>query len=156
VCLIVDANVRNLLSDRDSLVNKWPSGERGNPKLVAAGKLREELANKDEIRKWLVALERAGRLRSADATSLAREESRLRRSGSCISNDHHVLALAIVSGARTLATDDAELISDFKNRAIITPKGSIYRDIPGHRRLLCHTASCGVESSSPRHIRHRR
>ena len=120
MCLIVDANVRNLLSDRDSLVNAWLSGERGNPKLVAAGKLRAELANKEEIRRWLVQLERAGRLRGADAPSLAKEEARPVRSRTCASNDHHVLALAIVSGARTLATDDDSLISDFKNRAIIT------------------------------------
>lgn len=156
MCLIVDANARNLLSNRGSLVNAWLSGGRGNPKLVAAGKLREELANKEETRRWLVELERAGRLRSADAASLAAEEARLRRSRSCVSNDHHVLALAIVSGARTLATEDGALMHDFRNKAIVDrPRGSIYRDIPEHRRLLRHTASCGIESSS-RHSRRRR
>jgi hypothetical protein len=148
--LIVDANLRNLLSDRDSIVNGWLSGQRGNPKLVAAGKLLEELAGKDDVRKRLVELERAGRLRRTDGVRLEEEETLLRNSGRCVSNDHHVLALAIVSGARTLATDDDELIRDFKNKAIIAPKGSIYRDTPEHQHLLQHTKSCGIHASSRR------
>jgi hypothetical protein len=149
VCLIVDANVRNLLSERNSLVNAWLNGQTGNPRLVAGGKLLEELANKEDVGKRLIELERAGRLRSPDRTMLSWEETRLRRDGRCVSNDHHVLALAIVSGARTLATNDDDLIGDFKNKAIIDqPRGSVYRDVPEHKRLLRHTPeSCGVHSS---------
>jgi hypothetical protein len=39
VCLIVDANVRNLLVDPESGVNAWLNGTRGNPRLVVEGKL---------------------------------------------------------------------------------------------------------------------
>lgn len=127
-------------------------GERGVPRLVAAGKLREELARNDRIRRQLVTLEQAGRLRSADVESLQNEEQRLRRTATCVSNDIHVLALAIVSGARTLATDDNALAADFRNKQVIDhPRGSIYRDPKKHGRLLRHTPSCGV--ATPR--RHR-
>jgi len=86
-----------------------------------------------------------GKLRSADPKSLQQEEGRLRRGGKCTSNDHHILALAIATGARTLATNDNALATDFKNKQIIDrPRGSIYRDPEAHRHLLRHTPSCGI------------
>ncbi len=86
-----------------------------------------------------------GKLRSADSESIQHEEQRLRSTAICGSNDHHILALAIVSGARTLATDDNPLAADFRNKRIIDqPRGSIYRHPAKHRRLLRHTSSCGI------------
>jgi hypothetical protein len=119
---------------------------------VADGALKEELAKLDDVRRFLVVLERAGRLRSADAQSLRKETDRLHAGRRCRSNDHHVLALAIVSGARTLATFDNALAEDFKNAALISrPRGSIYRDPASHAHLLRHTpASCGLESAAKR------
>jgi hypothetical protein len=151
VCLIVDANVAPKFLVQSSAIIDWLFGERGAPRLVAAGKLREELAKNQDVKRQLVQLDRAGRLISADADKLRREEQRLRAKAICASNDPHVLALAIVSGARTLATDDNALAADFKNKRIIDqPRGSIYRDPAMHRRLLRHTSSCGVDSRTRR------
>ena len=132
---------------QSSAILDWLFGERGAPRLVAAGKLREELAKNESVRRQLVALDRAGRLRSIDAERVRQEEQRLRAAAACLSNDPHVLALAIVSGARTLATNDNALAADFKNKLIIDqPRGSIYRDPAKHGRLLRHTSSCGVDA----------
>ena len=151
VCLIVDANVGPTYLAQPSAVIAWLLGERGNPKLVAAGKLLEELALNASVRRRLVTLEQAGRLRSADGEKLRMEERRLRADGRCTSNDHHVLALAIVSGARTIATNDNALATDFKNKRIIDqPRGSIYPNPEKHGRLLRHTTSCGVDARRPR------
>lgn len=67
----------------------------------------------------------------------------LRRKDVCVSDDEHVLALAITSGARLLYTNDNLLMDDFRNRDIIPgPPGKIYttRDRkdyrPAHRKLL--------------------
>jgi hypothetical protein len=137
VCLIVDVNVATKFLVQSSLIVDWLFGERGTPRLVAAGKLREELGKNDHVRRQLVTLERAGRLRSADAEKLRREEKRVRHAGMCRSNDVHVLALSIVSGARTLATDDNALAADFRNKRIIDqPRGSVYRDPEMHSHLL--------------------
>ncbi len=147
VCLIVDANVAPKFLVQSGAIIDWLFGERGAPRLVAAGKLREELANNDSVRRQLVALDRAGRLRSVDAEGIRLEERRLRDAALCLSNDLHVLALAIASGARTLATDDNTLAADFKNKRIIDrPRGKIYRDPEKHGRLLRHTNSCGIEA----------
>jgi hypothetical protein len=147
VCLIVDANVAARFLSQPNPVIHWLLGERGNPRLVAAGKLRKELARHADVTRLLVRLEQAGRLRSVEASGLRQEEARLHAAGLCVSNDHHILALAILSGARTLATDDNGLADDFKNARIISrPRGKIYRDPAAHARLLRHTpASCGVQ-----------
>jgi len=145
VCLIVDANVAPKFLVESSAIIDWLFGERGAPRLVAAGKVREELAKNKDVRRQLVTLERAGRLRSADAEMLRQDEQRIRTMAACVSNDPHVIALAIVSGARTLATDDNDLAADFRNKAIIdSPRGSIYRDPAKHGHLLRHTSSCGI------------
>jgi hypothetical protein len=158
VCLIVDANVAGRFLAQPGAIVDWLFGDRGIPRLVAAGKLREELAVLTEVRRLLVTLERAGRLRSADPHRLQTEEARLRIANRCVSNDHHVLALALVTGARTLATDDGALARDFKNvHLIAAPRGKIYRDPGIHGRLLGHTPkSCGISpgNTGPRR-RHR-
>jgi hypothetical protein len=121
---------------------------------VAAGKLREELAQNTDVRRQLVQLDRAGRPRSADPERLQREEQRLRAAAAGQSNDLHVLALAIASGARTLATDDNALAADFRNKRLIDhPRGSIYRDPEVHGRLLRHTSSCGINARPARQRR---
>ena len=73
----------------------------------------------------------------------------LRRRDVCNSNDQHVLALALVSGARLLYTNDAALIADFKNRQIVAnPRGKVYTTAENsevtnaHRRLLGDRTLC--------------
>lgn len=148
MCLIVDANVAAEFLGKACAVLDWLLGEKGEPRLVASGLLREELVRLDEVRRILLRLDQAGRLRTADATALTREERHLHSAGVCRSNDCHVLALAIVSGARTLATLDDDLTADFKDQDIINrPRGKVYRDHVAHARLLGHTpSSCGVKS----------
>ena len=148
MCLIVDANVAGVFLARSSAIRKWLGGQTGRPRLVAAGKLKSELAMIHDVRLYLVELERAGRLRfNFSDKALHEEENFLRKAGMCVSNDLHVLALAIVSGARTVATRDQALSKDFRNKAVVdSPRGSIYRDPGKHGHLLCHTSSCGVQA----------
>ena len=140
------------VSREKSHVTDWLFGDKGDPRLVAAGKLMRELARLDSVRRLLATLNRAGRLRSVDAAQLRQEEARLRAGRHCRSNDIHVLGLAIASGARTLATFDHALANDFRDAKLINrPRGRIYRDHENHGHLLCHTpASCGVRSAGNR------
>ena len=73
----------------------------------------------------------------------------IRKREVCRSDDEHVLALALVSGARLLYTNDAALIEDFKNRDIVrNPRGAIYttarsnKVTAAHRRLLADRTLC--------------
>ena len=72
----------------------------------------------------------------------------LEQRGDCVSNDSHVIALAQISAARLLYTNDTDLQKDFKNRHLINkPQGKVYstKHNPGygpvHKRLL-NTNAC--------------
>lgn len=148
MCLIVDTNAAADFLAQPSGVRDWLLGDRGNPRLVAAGRLLEELVRNNAVRRLLRVLEQAGRLRSVFSDVLPREETQLRTRALCRPNDLHVLALAIASGARTLATLDDNLTTDFRNPRIINrPRGSIYRNPKVHAHLLRHTpSSCSVKA----------
>lgn len=157
MCLIVDTNTAGDFLAQRSAIRDWLLGDRGSPRLVAAGRLLEELVRNNAVQRLLRVLEQAGRLRSVSSDVLRREEAQLQTSALCRSNDLHVLALAIASGARTLATFDDNLTSDFRNPRIINgPRGSIYRNPALHRHLLRHTPqSCSVQSGNSARKRRR-
>jgi len=96
---------------RPSAIRDWLRGSSGAPRLVADGKLRTELVKISGVQRFLVELSRAGKLRNGHhreagaGTSSDREDLPLRRPTRP--------ALAIVTGARTLATFDGDLMKDF-------------------------------------------
>lgn len=152
MCGIVDANVANEVFGHD----RPPAGERffdwlEDPRgqLVFGGRLRRELSRNQRFVQWFGVAVRLGRARSvADADVEARAHE-LRQQHVCVSDDEHVVALALVSGARLLYTNDAALIDDFKNREIVRrPGGKIYtttrddRVTAAHRRLLADRTLC--------------
>ena len=61
----------------------------------------------------------AGRARRISDESVDSETDTVRSDGVCSSNDEHVLALARVSGARLLFTNDGDLQDDFRNPQIV-------------------------------------
>lgn len=72
---------------------------------------------------------------------VATETTKLKQSGLCKSDDAHILALARISRARILYSYDRALHRDFKNRALIHPKGQIYQTA-AHVSLLDNAPSC--------------
>ena len=145
MCAIVDANVAGEVFGK----NKPPAGREfydwlntGRGQLVAGGKLLEEL-DKTTARDWVRQAILSGRTRREDASLIAEKADELTDKGLCKSNDPHVIALAQVSGARLLYSNDADLQSDFKNKALIdNPRGRIYTTLVNtefrstHSRLL--------------------
>ena len=146
MCIIIDVNVAEALLLNANPVESWLYGKRDEPRLVVGGLLHKELAKNNEVLKRLRVLDQAGRLRTVDPAILTKAQHKARTS-----NDAHVLALALASGARTLCTNDGKLATDFKNPAIVdNPRGSVYKT-PSHRHLLQHTASsCGVNPKPTR------
>ena len=130
MCAIVDVNVASEVfgSPRPpagQVFFEWLESPRGQ--LVVGGRLRDELNHNARLLGWLKSATRFGRVRLVSDDEVDDRAKRLRREGICTSNDEHVLALALVSGARLLYTNDNALIADFKNRAIVAgPRGRIY------------------------------
>lgn len=160
MCAIVDANVvRDVFGE-----NPPPAGARffdwiegGNGRLVAGGKLLEELElGSPDFRAWEAEAVLSGKMRVVNERRVDERMGELDRRGSLVSDDPHVIALAQLSGARLLYSNDSDLQSDFGNRSLLdNPRGRIYSTDTGHnpnkrftnahrdllnRRDLCSTA----------------
>ena len=129
MCVIIDANAAHQVFG-DS---KTEAGEfllrRLSPriKLAVGGELLDELERIGGFSRWLRAARRTGHARLVSDDEVNSEADALRAQDACQSNDHHVLALANVSGARLLFTNDNALQADFGNRQIIGgTRGRIY------------------------------
>jgi hypothetical protein len=143
MCLIVDANRAHVLfgqPDSEDAVPIWEWLKKDGI-LVYGGHLALELSRHDQARRLLVELGRAGRAIREDDEAVREDESRVHAMEECTSNDQHVIALARVSGARVLYTEDQALMNDFGNPRLLHPKGKIYRRAK-HRRLLSHRPGC--------------
>ena len=122
MCGIVDANVANeVFGDDPSPAGRrffdWFAGARGQ--LVVGGELRRELSHDHRFLRWLRNASQYGRARTIPDEDVEERTDDLRQRDICKSNDKHVLALAIASGARLLYTNDNLLMDDFKNRNIV-------------------------------------
>lgn len=143
MCLIVDVNVAHSVfccsNDpvfgvvRDALYDT-------NPKravhMVSGGRLQNELCNNGVIAECLQELDRAGRLTQLAEQEVDREADRLQQSGQLRSNDSHIIALARLSNARVLCSNDIALREDFKDKALINNPGGKVFSSPKHVHLL--------------------
>lgn len=163
MCAIVDANVTfevfgKKQTEAGKKFREWLDGDRG--KLVVGGRNLTELAHNGNFRRWFQEARRlTGRVQQIGRAQIEVQEDDLRRRGLFKSNDEHVLALALVSGARLLYSDDGDLNDDFLNPGIIpSPGGRVYTTpesesgsfTPGHRELLETKNLCGAPRNSRR------
>ena len=153
MCAIVDANVAhevfgsNLQSAGEQFFD-WI--EKGNERLVVGGKLLEELEESSEgFRLWASEAADAGKMRVVNKNEIDARTREIENEGEYKSDDPHILALAQVSGARLLYSNDAALQEDFGSKSLIDrPRGKIYstrrnKDFqPEHRRLLSRRDLC--------------
>lgn len=132
MCAIIDNNVRHEVfgaKDVQTGAGKlfFDRVNAGKVKLVVGGKLRDELSEYSNFKQWLQQALIAGLARESPNPAVNAETERLQSQNICKSDDAHVLALARVSGARLLFTNDQVLQSDFGNPQIIGGvRGRIY------------------------------
>ena len=144
MCIIIETNCvadvfREPTSPAFEPIFKWIIDKGGV--LVTGGDNQREIFNVGSARITILNWFRLGRAHiipdvDSKATSLSFDPN-------IRSNDFHVLALALLSGARVLcSTGDGDLCRDFKNIKVIPrPRGRIYRNA-SHRKLLAHSSSC--------------
>lgn len=137
MCAIIDNDVvHQLFGDNPTepaiYFLRWLSRRNGGI-LVVGGRLYRELAQNRKFLEFFTDRFQAGRARRVENPIVEAEEARVSRLRT-LSNDTHVLALARVSGARLLFTNDDDLKRDFANPDIIpgTP-GQIYTTNRGRR-----------------------
>ena len=100
----------------------------GDGHLVIGGKNEDELTqNSPGFRHWKSELQRAGRMTIKNKVEVNNRTEELKKNNSCSSNDEHVVALAQVSGARLLYSNDNDLQQDFNNyRLVRSPRGKVF------------------------------
>ena len=154
MCAIVDANVAGEVFGE----NKPPAGKEfynwlntGRGQLVVGGKLLVEL-NKTTARDWMRQAILSGRTRQEDASQIVERTAELHDNRRCKSDDPHVIALAQISGARLLYSNDVDLQSDFKSKILVDdPRGKVYStrmhgDFKrSHRNLLNMPGLCRMQ-----------
>ncbi len=153
MCAILDANVAHQLTG-----GSQPSpGSRfldriddGRIRLMIGGRLREEL-DQTPLRDWLRESILSGTAEECDDTEVERVAKEIEESGECVSDDVHIIALARVSKARLLYTNDRNLQADFRNKRLIDkPRGRIYTTLryqefhKTHQNLLNRTDLCSA------------
>lgn len=147
MCVIIDNDIAHKFfaqHEEFKPVLRWLL--HGNGRLVFGGKLTQELQANALARKLLIELKRAGRADTFPEEQLNTEEDWVKNTCLCRSNDTHVIALARVSKARTLCTQDHALMEDFKNLELVPrPQGKIYSR-PDQAHLLNHD-DCGWKPS---------
>lgn len=151
MCAILDANVTAEVFGH----TKTPAGQKfrewlnsGHSSLVMGGKLADELTH-EGFRAWSATAIQYGKLQLVDRAEVEERVTELHSSNACTSDDEHVIALAQLSGARLLFSNDTDLHFDFKSKNLIDePRGKIYstnqsKDFtPGQKRLLADKTLC--------------
>jgi len=153
MCGIIDANVSHQVfgesaSDAGLAFLNWI--EQGQKRLVVGGKNLSELSHYSRYRIWSRKASSRGIIRKLNDEAVTQRERELKQNRLISSDDQHVLALAQLSGARLLFTNDKRLRRDFKNKRLIDqPQGKVYSTLEGHglqdyhKRLLKRKDLCG-------------
>jgi hypothetical protein len=150
MCLIIDVNFLSAADEADKKpVMDWLFSDKIIGKMAIGGKLTEELELFEKGFGLMRQLERRGRLNKPDKQMVYKKTQDLIEKKCCKSNDQHIIALAILSGARLLCLkQDDDLEDDFTNIKLIRfPKGKVYKR-QEHKDLLSrygHTKACGVK-----------
>ena len=143
MCLILDANLvhqifPNPTRDFEPI---YKAVMKAKASIVYGGYITEEYFRVYSFLKTLRILDSQGKARHVSDERVAARTGELLRSGLCSSDDPHILALAQISGARLLCSNDNSLVADFTNRRILkNPRGKVYRR-PSHRDLISSCCS---------------
>ena len=155
MCVIVDTNKfgdfmgRRGMSEKVRLLREWiESGDGGfliYPEIETLGKMPEPAAR--DMRRLISEYRKSpnmlallgqyaglGRARRVELSEVARKHPDTAKARS---DDRHVLALALASGARLLYTGDRKLGRDFRDPAIMGDVGEVYSSPDQLRPDLC-------------------
>lgn len=151
MCAILDANVAHEVfgKNRTELgIHFFEWIDNGHGRLVVGAVLLDEL-NSTKARIWLREAAIAGRVKIFHEKDIEDRTRQLREQRVCKSNDPHIIALAQITRARLLYSNDRQLHHDFKNRDLVkNPRGKIlstYRHdslTSNHIRLLSQRDLC--------------
>jgi len=138
MCLIIDANVCGDvigMKKGGDFSAVWSALLDKKAIAVYGGKLAREYARMHKINRIIKELDRIGMFRKVNDTEVDSKAKELEDNKSCLSDDQHIIALALISNARLLCSNDKTLHADFTNANLMKPAGNIYQK-PAHKNLI--------------------
>ncbi len=138
MCVIIDTNKLSVFfngaDEASAALLKWVF-RSSSIVFATQGKVAKEIKAARKMTAFLE-LKRQHKAHAYTRHDLSQHEEKLKDNKHCSSDDVHVLALALASGARVLYSGDKNLHKDFKNSAIIpNPPGKVYSS-KDHTHLL--------------------
>ena len=127
MCTIIDANklgdFLNPNHEDSEPIRKWMV-KGGKLIYSTCGNFAQEVGTrqKNKLAEYL----RSGKARLVQCKQFIKEERDLKTCRLLKSDDPHIIALARFTGTCLLYTADSNLIKDFKNRRLLSPRGKIY------------------------------
>ena len=96
MCAILDVNAIHEVFGGKSKAGKqflkWVKS--GNGRLVVGGaQFGDEISKSRKFREWVIIAQKYGWLRLEDGNKVDAKKECLEKSGNCMSNDHHIIAL---------------------------------------------------------------
>jgi hypothetical protein len=127
MCLIIDANKAAdfCKQERPYLKPLW-SWVNGGGRIVSGGRLEKELFKIQAMKGVLLEWSRNGTLIRISSEKILEKENFVK--SACISDDPHVVALAIISKANIVVTEDKKLIEDLRNCKLVGKRRRIYKE----------------------------
>ena len=169
MCVIIDANILSDVfgenrSEAGTKLFEWINNPKKSGHLVLGGtKLRAESMPMHAFSVWWRRATLSGVATEIKAKEIDDLEKDLIAENSCDSDDEHIIALAIISGARLLYSNDEALEDDFRNKGktenlLPLPRGKSYpsseppRDqnfTKHHKKLLENRNLCKMPRNVP-------
>ena len=138
MCLILDVNIIHKVFPSPG-ADHGPVREALNnlkATMVYGGELKREYLKLRWFRPFLRRLDQTGAAKVFSDSEVDARTAAICSAGGFESDDPHILALAIVTKARLLCSEDDNLTTDFTNPQFIRdPRGNVYRRAE-HARLL--------------------
>ncbi len=134
MCVILDANMFGEFKDQSNEdmqpVWNWLENKNGKIAYTNTKKFDEEW-ERGGVTDLIKLLKQAEKLKEIPAPDVQQKENEL--TGKIVSDDPHIIALAIVADVKVLISSDQALHRDFKNRNLVG--GKVYQN-KKHARLL--------------------
>jgi hypothetical protein len=130
MCLIIDVNVVHKFfpTPAEDFKPIHRAIADGRAKVVYGGELTREYRKMDAFRRFLLRLDQQGSTRQVADSRVDAETKRLAEGSFCVSDDPHIIALALVGAVRLLCSEDDKLATDFTNPALLrNPQGNVYK-----------------------------
>lgn len=169
MCVIIDANILSDVfgenrSEAGAKLFEWIDNPKKSGHLVLGGtKLRAESMHVSAFSVWWRRATLSGVATEIKAKAIDDLEKDLIAKDSCDSDDEHIIALARISGARLLYSNDEALEDDFRNKGktknlLPAPRGKSYPSSKppkdqnfkkDHRDLLKDRNLCKMRKNVP-------